>query len=271
MRTQSLLCLLAAALPVYAENWPRWRGPDGNPVSTEVLLPKTWDSTKNVRWKEAISGEGMSAPIVWDDYVFITSADQKGAHRYLHGLNRKSGKMVWTLTANCENPERTTAAIGHAASTPVTDGARVVVFFGNAGVVCCDLNGQLSWCTPIGEFDGADITSSPIILGNLVILACDARGAKPNSVDAFVIALDKKTGKVVWKTQRTGLHRSATTPIIIPAPNVKREVVVAAQNDVRGYDLATGKRACRSRTHPTGERRRRFSGLTPSSSPANRR
>jgi outer membrane protein assembly factor BamB len=242
MRVKSLMCLLLAALPAYAENWPRWRGPDGNPSSSEVLLPIAWDSVKNVRWKVPVPGEGMSSPIVWDDYVFITSADQKGAHRYLHGLSRKTGKTLWTLTVDCENPEHTTAAIGHAATTPATDGVRVVAFFGNAGVACCDLNGNRLWGKRIGDFDVDNgVTTSPIIHGNLVILVCDMRGPKPNSVESFVIALDKKTGDVVWKTERTGLYRSATTPIIIPAPDIKREVVVAAQNEVRSYDVTTGK------------------------------
>ncbi len=243
MKMKSLICLFLAAMPAYAENWPRWRGPDGNPSSNEVLLPLTWDATKNVRWKVAVPGEGMSSPIVWDDYVFVTSADQKGAHRYLHGLNRKTGKTLWTYTIDCENPERATAAIGHAAPTPATDGANVVAFFGNAGVVCCDLNGKPLWTKKLGEF-GVDVgvTTSPIIQGDLVILVCDISGPKPNSVESFVIALNKKKkGEIAWKTERTGLHRSATTPIIIPAPNVKREVVVAAQNEVRGYDVTNGK------------------------------
>jgi outer membrane protein assembly factor BamB len=237
---KSLLCLLLAALPASAENWTRWRGPDGNPSSGEVLLPKTWSATKNVLWKMRIPGEGMSSPIVWDDYVFITWADEKGTHRYLDGLSRKTGKTLWTYTVDCDNPELATAAVGHAASTPATDGAYVVAFFGNAGVFCCDLDGKPLWRTPVGEFDGEGVVSSPIIFGDLVILACDARGKAPNSLESSLIALDKKTGKVVWKTQRPGLKRPATTPIIVPAPNVKREVVVAAQNELRGYDTATG-------------------------------
>ena len=205
-------------------------------------MPTTWSSTENVRWKLPLPGEGISSPIVWDDWVFITSAEQKGARRNLHGVDRMSGKLVWTYSVDSDNPERTSVHTGHAASTPVTDGAYVIAFFGNGGLLCCNIDGKPLWHKTLGEFDCQDgFVGSPIIFGDMVILACDHSGHNPPSFNSFLIALDKRTGKEIWKTERPGLDRSWSTPIVVPMPNVKRELIVAAQRAVRSYDPATGK------------------------------
>src|SRR5438094_65130 len=116
----------------HADNWPRWRGPDGNGVSGEAPLPERWSKTENVRWKAVIPGAGASSPIVWEDRVFITSALKDGKVRVVYCLDRKTGKLVWNKETADANPEKTSAVTGHAACTLATDGKHIVAFFGNA-------------------------------------------------------------------------------------------------------------------------------------------
>ena len=218
-------------------DWPRWRGPDGNGVSPESPLPLKWSAAENVVWKTAIPGEGSSSPIVWGDWVFVTSSLDKGARRVLHGLDRTTGKIRWSRETKDENPERASAMTGHAAATPVTDGSAVVASFGNAGVVCTELSGEVRWRRSFGEFDSElGLASSPILYQGAVILLCDHDGSKPRSFDSFLAALDLKTGKTLWKTDRPGLERSWSTPVV-----VGRDLLVNAQDELRAYDPATGK------------------------------
>jgi outer membrane protein assembly factor BamB len=241
--TIALLCLTTAA--VRADHWPRWRGPDGNAVSTEASLPLRWSRTENVRWSIEIPGEGSSSPIVWEDRVFVTSALDSGKRRIVHCLDRKNGKVLWSRELENKNPETASAVTGHAACTPATDGQHVVAWFANAGLVCYDFAGKQLWHKQLGEFDlDLGLATSPIIHRDRVILVCDHDGDRFTSFDSFLIALDVKTGKEVWKTERRGLFRSWSTPILVPR-NDKLELVVNAQEELRGYDPETGKQLWR--------------------------
>jgi outer membrane protein assembly factor BamB len=232
----------AAISPVRADNWPRWRGPDGNAVSTATPLPLHWSTTENVRWKTAIPGEGFSSPIVWDDRVFVTSALEKGTRRAVHCLDRLTGKMLWTGEIRDPDPETASAMTGHAAATPVTDGQRVIAFFGNAGVVCYDLAGRQRWHRHLGKFDSElGLASSPVIDRERIFLVCDHDGDRFTSFDSFLIAMDVRTGRECWKTERRGLNRSWSTPLLVPRPGERRELVVSAQDQLRAYDPETGK------------------------------
>lgn len=234
-RMAALALALGACAP--GGDWPRWRGPDGSAVSDGAPLPERWTAVENVAWKTAIPGEGSSSPIVSGDAVFVTSALDHGSRRLLHRLDRASGKIVWTRETKDENPERSSALTGHAAATPVTDGTRVVAFFGNAGVVCTDFGGELLWRRRFGEFDSElGLASSPILHQGRVILVCDHDGDRFRSFDSFLIALDVRTGETVWKADRPGLERSWSTPILAGS-----ELVVNAQDELRGYDPETGR------------------------------
>ncbi len=238
----SLIVAQTSQHPCHAENWPRWRGPAGNAVSSESPLPTRWSSMENVRWKVRIEGEGSSSPIVWDERVFVTSSIDYGARRVLHCLNRLSGKSLWTKQLDDKNPELTSALTGHAAATPVTDGTHVVVLFGNAGAACFDFQGQQLWRRKFGEFDSElGLASSPIIYRDQVILVCDHDGNRFRTFDSFIFALDLKTGEERWKTDRRGLYRSWSTPIVVPAAGGKEELIVNAQDELRGYDPHTGR------------------------------
>jgi outer membrane protein assembly factor BamB len=232
----------AAVAPCAAENWPRWRGPDGSAVSAESPLPLRWSTTQNVRWKVEVPGEGFSSPIVWDDRIYLTAALDKGGRRLVHCLDRATGKILWSRELADKDPERTSAMTGHAAATPVTDGRRVVAFFGNAGVVCYDRDGKRLWHHDLEQFDvELGMASSPVLCGDRVILVCDHDGDRFTSFDSFLVALDVQTGKECWKTERRGLGRSWSTPILVPGGGDRQELIVCGQDQVRGCDPETGK------------------------------
>lgn len=226
----------------HAEDWPQWRGPGGLAVSTEKQVPTRWTKTENIRWSALIPGEGSSSPIVWGKRVFVTSSQKRGEQRLLHTLDRDTGELLRSREIADDNPEITSSVTGYAASTPATDGRHVVAFFGNAGVACYDFNGDILWQRRLGEFETElGLASSPVIDGDRVYLLCDHDGAPPTSFASFLTALDLKTGEPVWTTKRPGLFRSWSTPILVPTPEGKQELVVNAQDELRGYDPASGK------------------------------
>lgn len=235
--TTALALILVAGCGTASPDWPRWRGPDGNAVADGAPLPVTWSPDLNVLWKVALPGEGSSSPIVSGDRIFLTSALDDGSRRLLHCLDRHSGALRWTREVRDRNPERTSALTGHAAATPATDGMRVVALFGNAGALCTDVTGTVLWTWTPGEFESElGFASSPILHGGLVILVCDHDGDRSKTFDSFLIALDAATGKPVWKTERPGLFRSWSTPVVVAG-----ELIVSGQDEVRAYDPATGK------------------------------
>lgn len=250
-----------------AEDWTRWRGPHGNAVTRAKGLPVAWSGTRNVRWKTAIPGEGVSSPSVTGDRIFLTSSKDDGGKRFVHCLDRATGKLRWSRFIPDKNPEITSAVTGYAAATPATDGQRVVAFFGNAGAVCYSVDGKKRWHRSFGEFDTElGLASSPVIHGKKAFLVCDHDGDRFCTFDSFLIALDVRTGKTVWKTDRRGLYRSWSTPIVVTAHlplhdgrgrNPRRrdnssrrrsssavareELIVNAQDALRAYDPATGR------------------------------
>ena len=236
-----LLGLFAAPV-ARAENWPGWRGPGGNGVSAEKPLPLHWDTTRNVLWKTRIPGEGASSPVVWGERVFLTAAEGQGTRRLVYALDRAGGKVLWSRAVRDDDPERTSAVTGHAAATPATDGRRVVAAFGNAGVVCYDPGGRLLWHRKLGPFDTElGLASSPVLDGDRVFLVCDHDGDRFTSFDSFLVALDARTGKDLWRAERRGLGRSWCTPILVPGATGRAELIVSGQEAVRAYDPHTGR------------------------------
>lgn len=156
-------------------------------------------------------------------------------------LDASNGKQLWTREIADEDPEISSVLTGHAAPTPVTDGTLVVATFGNAGVVCFDFEGKLQWRRRFGMFESElGLASSPILHDGMVILVCDHDGDRFRSFDSFLIALDLKTGETRWKTDRPRLFRSWSTPVVAPVDD-RRELIVSAQDELRGYDPGTGK------------------------------
>jgi outer membrane protein assembly factor BamB len=244
-RLFSSCALLALMAPAFAGNWPAWRGPAGDGVTTETKLPLTWSATENVRWKVALPEPGNSSPIVWGDRIFVTQA--VGPRRTLMCFDRKDGKVRWQEGPTWSEPERTHQTNPYAASTPVTDGERVIAWFGSAGLWCWDLDGKELWHVDLGKQDHEwGYGASPILHGNLCILNF---GPGERS---FLVAVDKATGKEVWrfevppaaKLEGPGSTQnyigSWATPIIIEIDG-KKQLVIPLPGAVFALDPQTGK------------------------------
>jgi outer membrane protein assembly factor BamB len=252
MKTHRLLItsgflLLLAAIPVTAANWPAFRY-DGLGIAPEKTAPVKWSASENVRWRVALPDQGNSSPIVWSNQVFITQA--QGEKRSVICFDRANGKQLWQEGVSYAGKDDTHETNPHASPTPVTDGARVIAWFGSAGVVCYDLAGKELWRRDLGKQSHQwGYGSSPVLYRDLCLLHF---GPGPRT---FLIALDKKTGEKVWQVdlpekdppvrydgfagkqgQPIG---SWSTPLILRGQ--RDEVVLSIVGEVRGFDPKTGR------------------------------
>jgi outer membrane protein assembly factor BamB len=248
-------------------NWPQWRGPAGQGISTEKNLPTSWTATKNIKWKTPIEGLGHSSPIVWGKKIFLTTAldgevipgrtpgvthkmadgsdfvhpDALGADRRhtfkVICIDRESGKVLWQRVAY-EGPVHDSRhkRASFASSTPATDGKYVFAFFGTEGLYAYDFNGKLLWKQDLGKLGTASVGYgvSPILYGNLVIMQCDESG-----MNSFIAAFDKKSGKQVWRVPRK-VDVTWSTPVLVQAGK-RTELVASAAEAIISYDPLTGK------------------------------
>jgi outer membrane protein assembly factor BamB len=268
-------CLLWSLppVPLSAENWPQWRGPSATGGSNETRLPQTWNDTQNIAWKARLQGASVSSPIVWGDQVLVTSqagdgtrtpgprlgqgADATEAERPLvarggqtdhdhvvrfliEALSRTDGHALWTYALAAEGGLPAVHEKHNLASaSPITDGERVYAVFGTGQVVAVDMAGKPVWSRNLArEIAPFDIAwghgSSPALYRGSLILVCYHQSA------SYVIALDSRTGKQVWKTDRPKGILSYSTPVVVPGPDGD-ELVVNSTVGVEALDPATGQ------------------------------
>ncbi|NLF67597.1 MAG: PQQ-binding-like beta-propeller repeat protein [Candidatus Anammoximicrobium sp.] len=215
---------LLAADSVPAENWPCWRGPRGDGTSQETQVPLRWNGVSggNIVWKTPLPGRGHSSPIVWDDRLFLVACVEASQDRILFCVDRQSGQILWQRTVIAAPLEKQHKLNSHASGTPATDGELVYVTFlepdfgskrevtpGNLVVAAYDFAGQPRWLVRPGRFSSVHgFCSSPVLFEDKVIVNGDHDG------DSYIVALDRKTGAVRWKTLRAHKTRSYCTPII---------------------------------------------------------
>jgi outer membrane protein assembly factor BamB len=253
-------------------NWPQWRGPEGSGVSTEKGLPEEWGEAKNVRWKTPLPGRGHSSPVVWGKRVYVTTAvegpvvpgakspvhkiegqewkhpDSIGADRQhtfkVIALDRDTGKVAWEQTAWEGTPfDDRHRKSSYAAATPATDGKMVFAWFGTEGLYAYDVSGKLAWKFMPGKVGtlGMGAATSPVLFQNLVIVQADEEEGKTS----FIVGLDKKTGKEVWRTPRK-VQVSWATPLLVNTGK-RTELIASGTESVISYDPATGKELWRSK------------------------
>lgn len=222
-------------------SWAQWRGPLHTGEAPRGNPPLEWSEEKNVHWKVEIPGLGKSTPVIWRDLVFVTTAVPKGESGNLEYVvqahNRSDGQVRWRKAVREQTPHEGTHKDGSFASgSALTDGERVYAFFGSRGLFALDLKGNLLWEKQLGTMqtrlsfgEGA----SPVLHGEHLVVNWDHEGAD------FVVALDRKTGREIWRTERDE-PTSWATPIVVTHEG-KAQVIVNATNRVKGYDLATGK------------------------------
>jgi outer membrane protein assembly factor BamB len=275
MRTR--ICISILLLPSFmaADNWPQWRGPLGTGISTEKGLATEWSAKQNVAWRAELSGLGVSSPVVWGNQVFVTyqigagtlrkgnhptfvqegnpadagetplggarptAPDEKisfgvAAYRATDGRRLWEYKMDATGKLPDVHDKRNLAA-----SSPVTDGERVYAWFSNGQLAAIDTNGTAIWTRHLGqEYATFDLdwghASSPALYRDRLILICYQGSA------AFLLALDKKTGKELWKVERARDVKSYSTPLVIETARAA-EVIVNSNESMESFDPVTGK------------------------------
>jgi outer membrane protein assembly factor BamB len=239
----------AAALPSVSANgtayWPTWRGPAGTGVSTTAKPPLEWSESRNVRWKVEIPGRGAGSPIVWGDRVYMLTAvpaepgaGMKGVQTYnVMALNRKDGSIAWQHTARKEAPhEGTHNQFGTMASaSAVTDGEHLIASFESRGIYAYDMTGKPVWQIDLGdkqmrnEFGEG---STPALYKDKLFVVWDHQG------QSFIVALDKRTGKEIWRKDREEID-SWSTPLVVEHGG-RAQVITSGMRGMRSYDSETG-------------------------------
>jgi outer membrane protein assembly factor BamB len=237
------------------DDWPAWRGADASGICREPNLPLRWSTNENVRWRVALPDRGNSTPIVWRDRIFITQAVAN--RRTVMCLDRRTGKLHWQAGPTWTEAEHAPPDNPPCTPSPVTDGRRVIAWFGSAGVYCYNLGGREQWHRDLGPQSHIwGYAATPVLNGNLCFINF---GPGERS---FLIALDKRTGKTVWQydvprygarmkwSELGGIDRAGeptvaetagswATPLIVPAGR-QNELVVPFPGRLMAFKAGTG-------------------------------
>jgi len=232
---------------VVAENWVRFRGPNGQGVSSEKNLPVTWSNSDNVAWKTKIPGDGWSSPIVYGDSVFLTATTEEGAACHVICVNRVDGKIVWNKEVHRQRIGPKRKENSYASPTPVTDGKRVYAVFSDGTAVAVDFAGERVWKNSDVKFNSLHgLGSSPILADGQLIMPYDGNSREDQKIgwkvpweNAVVLSIDTETGKTRWKGQRGMSRVGHVTPILIENGD---QVISASGDRVQGFDTKTGER-----------------------------
>ncbi|NND98541.1 MAG: PQQ-binding-like beta-propeller repeat protein, partial [Pirellulaceae bacterium] len=183
---------------VQAENWTRFRGANGQGVSSETDLPVTWSATENITWKTPLPGTGWSSPVVWGNRVFVTTATENGVSCRVISIDRDSGKVLWNTEVHRQSPGPMREQNSYATPTPVTDGQRVCAVFHDGTIVAVDFAGKLIWKNSDVDFHSLHgLGSSPILVDDLIVMPFDGSSREEKTIGwkvpweaAQVVALD---------------------------------------------------------------------------------
>ncbi|MCH2375878.1 MAG: PQQ-like beta-propeller repeat protein [Planctomycetes bacterium] len=233
-----------------AEDWPQFRGPGGQGHAASTVLPLHWSESENVVWKVFVPGVGHSSPIVSGDQVWLTSAVDDGRSLRVLCFRRPTGEVVHDLELfRLDEAGKAHSKNSYASPTPVLDEERVYIHFGHVGTACVSRSGELVWKTValdyVQPYSGG---SSPVLFEDLLILNCDGSDRQ------FVVALDKRNGEVIWKSDRQHLlvhdqniggsagfmKQSYATPLVVEVHGVPHLISPGADH-VSAYDARTGR------------------------------
>jgi outer membrane protein assembly factor BamB len=229
---KSAFAVFALLLSIRAEDWPQFRGPDGEGHSAAKSLALTWSETEHIQWKTAIPGRGWSSPSILNGRIWVTSSIGDSLHAI--ALDQKSGKILVdkeVFAPGKLGPQH--AKNTHASPTPVLEGDRVYVHFGTHGTAALNTNGDVIWKARMEYSHMHGTGGSPVLYKDLLIFSCDGTDVQ------FVVALDKATGKVRWKTPRNGAM-AYSTPLIITVNGKDQLISPGALRGV-AYDPLNGK------------------------------
>lgn len=241
LRLSSLtLISFIAVAPVWAD-WPQFRGPAGIGHTETIGLPVNWSESEHVAWKTEIPGLAWSSPVIRGRNVYLTTAVETGEEERslrLVCLNVDTGELLWnkelfTQSGKVEIHKKNS----HASPTPVIDGEHLYVHFGPHGTACTTLGGDIVWKQKLEYSPTHGNGGSPALAGNLLIICCDGRDRQ------YVVALDKQTGEIRWKTDRETSPTkgfSFATPLVLTI-NGRQQAICPGSDAVFAYDAATGE------------------------------
>jgi outer membrane protein assembly factor BamB len=240
-----LILLFLHSRSLADDNWPEFRGPNGSGISNARNVPTRWSETENIVWKVAIHDKGWSSPVIWGDQIWMTTARADGKEKFAVCVDLKSGKILHDVKLFPEEkPAYCIDFNSYASPTSAIEEGRVYVHFGSHGTACLDTRtGKILWQRrdlPCYHHRGPG--SSPILFGKLLILTFDGFDQQ------YVTALDKATGLMVWKKERTikyasddgDIKKAFATPAILVVSG-KAQLVSPAAEATLAYDPTTGE------------------------------
>ncbi len=251
-RQVGILCVVAimvVAFPAYAQkkpsnskratssaasnDWLMFRGPNGTGVSDGAALPAQFGANKNLAWKAAVPF-GRSSPVVAGDRVYLTASE--GDKLVTLALDRKSGKTLWRRDEVRARNTPIYKANDAASPTPVSDGKNVYAFFADLGLISYGPDGKERWRRPLGPFNSFyGMAGSPVLAGNTLVLIADQRH------NSFILAVDARNGKILWKKDRTN-YDGFSTPVVYKPKSGPAQILVLGSNTLDAYSLDKGER-----------------------------
>ncbi len=246
-----LLAAVAPAAPAAAqENWPDFRGPQAD-GTCQYGIPLRWSETQNVVWKTPLPGRGWSTPVIWGRWLWMTTATDEGRKQWALQVDKQTGRLVrQVLVFENPQPEPINPLNSYASPSPVIEPGRVYVHFGTYGTACLDSEtGRILWTRRDLKLDHKEGPgSSPVLWRDLLIFHCDGMDVQ------YIVALDKRTGRTVWKTPRSvdlepfrpDFRKAYSTPLVVQTDWGPVLVSTAAQA-AYGYDPRTGQELWRLR------------------------
>lgn len=234
----SILMLTSAAI-THAQNWPNWRGPNGDGTISATGVPTKWDSVTNVLWKVTVPGSGYASPVVWGDRLFTITAKPETQEKMLLCYDTKNGKLLWQSTVLKTPFEAKHNDNSFASGTPATDGKSVYISFldGESIVVAAyDFTGKQIWLQRPGTFSSPHgYACSPVIYKDKVIINGDSMG------DSFIAALSRSDGHIIWKIPHDKKAHSFSTPIIREISG-RMQMIFLGNKEVASYNPEDGSR-----------------------------
>jgi outer membrane protein assembly factor BamB len=215
-------------------DWSRFRGPNGSGISSATNVPTEFGPQKNLLWRLPLP-PGHSSPILVGDRIYLTAF--RGDALVTIAVDRQTGRPLWERAAPHVKPKPVDKRNNPASPSPAVEEDGVYVFFPDYGLIGYDGTGKERWSMPLGPFNNVyGMGASPVIIGDLVVLACD------QSVGSFLMAVNKRTGRVQWKVDRPEAKSGHSTPIIWRAPDGKDQILVPGSFLLTAYDAATGRK-----------------------------
>ena len=217
-----------------ANDWARFRGPNGSGISTATGIPTEFGKTANLAWRLPLP-PGHSSPIIWKDRIYLTTV--KGEALFTVAIDRARGTIIWETRAPAPAKPPVDKRNNPASPSPAVEDGSIYVFFQDVGLLAYDESGKERWRVPLGPFNNIyGMGASPVIVGDQILLPID------QSTNSYLLAVDKRTGHERWRTPRPEARSGHATPIVWRAPDGRDQILLPGSFLLTAYDAQTGER-----------------------------